>query len=120
MTLPRISLDQWAALAAVVEHGGYAQAAAALNKSQSSVTYAVQQIESQLGIKAFVIKGRKAVLTPTGEALTRRARYLLNEAQALEQLSKRLSAGWEAEVRIAVEQIFPTWLLFECLDRLGK
>jgi DNA-binding transcriptional LysR family regulator len=120
MSSPRITLDQWSALVAVVEAGSYAKAADALHKSQSSVTYAVQQLESQLGVKAFKIEGRKATLTPTGELLYRRARYLLDEAGALEQSSKRLSAGWEAEIRLAVEVIFPTWLLLQCLDRLGK
>ena len=104
----------------MVDAGGYAKAAEALHKSQSSVTYAVQQLESQLGVKAFRIEGRKASLTPTGELLYRRARYLLDEAAALEQSAKRLSAGWEAEIRIAVEIIFPTWLLLQCLDRLGQ
>jgi DNA-binding transcriptional LysR family regulator len=120
MPAPRITLDQWRALLAVVDAGSYAKAATALHKSQSSVTYAVQQLESQLGVKAFEIKGRKANLTPTGELLYRRATYLLNEASALEQSAQRLSAGWEAEVRLAVETIFPTWLLLECLDRLGQ
>ena len=120
MAAPRITLDQWRALLAVVDEGGYARAAKALHKSQSSVTYAVQQLESQLGVKAFKIEGRKASLTPTGDLLYRRARYLLDEAAGLEQSAKRLSAGWEAEIRMAVEVIFPTWLLLECLDRLGK
>jgi DNA-binding transcriptional LysR family regulator len=84
------------------------------------VTYAVQQLESLLGVKAFKIEGRKAMLTPTGDLLYRRARYLVNEAAGIEQSAKKLSAGWEAEIRISVEVIFPTWLLLECLDRLGK
>ncbi len=120
MAAPRITLEQWRAFMAVVDRGGYARAAESLHKSQSSVTYAVQKLESQLGVKAFRIEGRKAGLTPTGELLYRRARYLLDEAAGLEQSAKRLSAGWEAEVRLAVEVIFPTWLLLECLDRLGK
>src|SRR5882672_2595004 len=116
---PRITLDQWSALAAVVEAGGYAKAAETLHKSQSSVTYAVQQVQSQLGVKAFQIAGRKAVLTPTGELLYRRARYLLDEAAALERSSKRISAGWEAEIRIAVEIVVPAWLVLRCLDKFG-
>src|SRR2546423_13065296 len=119
MNEPRITLDQWSALAAVVEADGYAKAAERLHKSQSSVTYAVQQVESQLGIKAFRIEGRKAALTPTGELLYRRARYLLDEAAALERASKRISAGWEAQIRVAIESIFPAWLLLQCLDKLG-
>lgn len=115
-----ITLEQWRTLISVVDTGGYAQAAEALHKSQSSVTYAVQKIESLLGVKAFEIQGRKAILTPTGRFLYRRARALLDESSALERAARRLSAGWEAEIRIAAEIIFPTWLLLDCLDKLGK
>ena len=119
MSVPRITLDQWAALVAVVEAGGYAKAAETLHKSQSSVTYAVQQLESQLGVKAFEIKGRKAVLTPAGELLHRRARVLLDEAASIEKAAKSASAGWEAEIRIAGEIVFPAWLLLKCFDKLN-
>lgn len=117
---PHISLDQWRALIAVVEAGGYAQAAETLHKSQSSVTYAVQKIESQLGVRAFEIQGRKAALTPTGQMLYRRARALVAEAADLEQAAHKLSAGWEAEIGLAVEVLFPTSMLFESLARFGE
>lgn len=120
MRLPHISLEQWRCLIAVVEAGGYARAAEALHKSQSSVTYAVQKLESTLQVRAFEIHGRKAKLTPTGEMLYRRARLLLEDADAIERAASRASAGWEAEIAIAVEILFPTWLMFQCLDRFGK
>ncbi len=114
-TAPRIALDQWRALLAVVESGGYAQAADALHKSQSTVTYAVQKIQSALGLKVFEIRGRKAVLTEAGQVLVRRARTLVEEAAALEQGAKAMAADWKPELQLAVEVIFPTWLLLECL-----
>jgi len=117
---PHITLEQWRALIAVVDTGGYAQAAELLHKSQSSVTYAVQKLESLLNVRAFEIQGRKAVLTGTGQLLYRRARSLLDEAGALERAARRLSAGWEAEIRIAAEMIFPTWLLLDCLQQFGQ
>jgi DNA-binding transcriptional LysR family regulator len=120
MRLPHITLEQWRCLAAVVEAGGYAQAAEALHKSQSSVTYAVQKLESTLGVSAFEIQGRKARLTPTGEMLYRRARLLLEDADAIERAASKASAGWEAEISIAVEVLFPNWLMMECLDRFGR
>ena len=116
---PRITLDQWQALMAVVDAGGYARAAEALHKSQSSVTYAVQKLESLLGVKAFEIHGRKAILTPTGQLLYRRARALLDDAGGLEQAARTLSAGWEAEIYLAVDIVFPTWLLLKCFERFG-
>ena len=117
---PRVTLEQWQALVAVVDAGGYAKASQALHKSQSSVTYAVQKLQSQLGVKAFEIAGRKAKLTPTGELLYRRARVLLEEAESAEQAAKSLSAGWEAEIRLVAEALFPSWLLFKCLERFGS
>ena len=114
-----VTLEQWKALISVVDSGGYEKAAEALNKSQSSVTYAVQKLQSQLGVKAFEVKGRKAVLTPTGKFLYARARALVDEAAAMERAAKKLSAGWEAEIGIAVEVAFPSWLLLDCLDRFG-
>jgi len=114
MVNPKISLDQWRALVAVVEAGGYAQAAERLHKTQSTITYAVQKLEQLLAIKVFEIQGRKAVLTPAGQVLYRRGRRLLEEATQLEQAARELGAGWEPELRLAVDAIFPTWLLLQC------
>ena len=120
MAHPRISLEQWRALLTVVDAGVYAQAAAVLHKSQSAVTYAVQKIEALLGVKAFEVTGRKARLTQTGEVLYRRAKSLLEEAGALEVAAGQLAAGWEPELRLAVEIVFPTWLLLQCFARFGE
>ncbi len=117
---PRITLEQWRALQAVVEAGGYAQAAEALHKSQSTITYAVQQIQKLLDVKAFEIHGRKAALTEAGQVLYRRARTLLEEAAALERGAAEMAQDWQPEIRLAVEMIFPTWLLLECLAEFAR
>lgn len=116
---PKITLEQWRALLAVVDEGGYAQAAEVLHKSQSAVTYAVQKLESMLGVKAFEIQGRKAILTPTGQLLYRRARVLLQEAGELEDTARAVSSGWEAEIGIAADVVFPSWLMVDCLAKFG-
>jgi len=117
---PRISLEHWRSLLAVVDAGGYAQAAEVLHKSQSAVTYSVQKMEALLGVKIFEVVGRKAHLTSTGEVLYRRAKALLEEASALEGAAGSLAAGWEPELRLSVEIIFPTWLLLQCLGRFAE
>lgn len=120
MTHPRISLEQWRTFMAVVEAGGYAQAAEALHKSQSAVTYAVQKLELLLAIKTFEIQGRKAVLTQAGQVIYRRARTLVEEALALERGAESMSQDWKPELSLAVEVVFPTWLLLECLGEFAK
>ena len=67
--MARTSLDQWAALALVVDRGGYAQAAAALHKSQSAVSYGIARLQEALDLPLLVVKGRKAELTEHGHAL---------------------------------------------------
>ena len=114
MADPRISLDQWNVLVSVVESGGYAKAAERIHRSQSTLTYSIKKLESLLGVKAFERKGRKAVLTPTGELLYRRAKVLLEDTARLEKAAGELAKGWEPEIRIAVDIIFPTWLLLRC------
>jgi DNA-binding transcriptional LysR family regulator len=119
LAAPRITLDQWRCLVMVVEAGGYAQAAQRLNKSQSSVTYAVQKLQSVLSVQAFEVQGRKAVLTPAGQMLYQRARTLLEEAGGIERAARKVSAGYESEITLAVEILFPTWLTMQCLARFG-
>ena len=63
----KVTLEQWRAFLAVVDAGGYARAAEVLNKSQSSVSYAVAQLEAALDVKVFQLQGRKAVATPAGD-----------------------------------------------------
>lgn len=115
-----ISLEQWRCLVAVVDAGGYAQAASVLYKSQSAVTYAIQKMEAVLDVKIFVIQGRRAILTAVGQMLYQRARQLLDDSASLEKAAGRASAGWESEIAIAAEVIFPVWLLLECFNRFGE
>lgn len=116
----RVQLAQWRVLRAVVDAGGYAQAAERLHKSQSAVTYAVQKLERTLGVAVFQLQGRKAVLTAAGELLYRRAGSLLADAAALEQAGTDLAAGGETELRLAVDVVFPTWLLLSVLGEFAQ
>ncbi len=120
MPTPKITLDQWAALVSVVESGGYAKAGAHLHKSQSTLTYAIQRLEELLGVKVFELRGRRSVLTATGALLYRRGKTLLDEAGRLEHAAGELARGWESEIRIAVEIIYPTWLLLQCFAAFAR
>jgi DNA-binding transcriptional LysR family regulator len=120
MAGPKISLDQWKALVSVVESGGYAKAAERIHKSQSTLSYSIQKLERLLKVKVFEIEGRKARLTDAGHVLYTRGKALVEEAGQLERVADALASGREAEVRFAVEIIFPTWLLLECMARFGQ
>lgn len=101
------TLEQWRILQAVVDCGGYAQAASHLNKSQSSLNHAVAKLQNQLGVSLLEVKGRKAFLTPQGEVLLRRSRQITQSVSELERLANNLEQGWEPHLTIARDLVYP-------------
>ena len=120
MSQPRVPLDHWRVLQAVVDHGGFDAAAEHLGRSQSAVSYAVQRLQEQLPVAVLAREGRRTVLTEAGEALLRRSRALVGEAAALEELAATLAEGWEAEIAIAVDVICPPEVILPALAELGE
>jgi DNA-binding transcriptional LysR family regulator len=120
MALAKTSLEQWAVLAAVIDHGGFAQAAIALNRSQSAVSYAVARLQEALEVPLLVIEGRKAVLTAHGQVLLKRSRALLADLRKLELLAHNLKQGWEPELRLVVDAAFPRERLLNIVAELQQ
>lgn len=120
MRTPKITLEQWASFKAVVDHGSFAMAAEALNKSQSSISYAVSRLNEQLPRPVLVLNGRKAVLTDDGKVLYRRATQLLAHAQDTEAVARQLAQGLESEVTIALDHLLDMRLIIPSLDRLAQ
>ena len=103
MKNPRVSLEQWLAFRTVVDCGSYAMAAQTLNKSQSSISYAIARLNEQLPQPVLILDGRKAVMTDAGQVLYRHAEQLLNQASQAEAIASSLALGFESEVAIAVD-----------------
>ena len=120
MTLAKTSLEQWAVLAAVVDAGGFAQAAHRLHRSQSAVSYALAQLQQSLGLPLLAIEGRKSVLTAHGNTLLARARPLLKDLDTLEQLARSLKQGWEPELTLVVDAAFPRAALLGIVAELQQ
>jgi len=117
---PKTTPDQWIALANVVDLGGYAMAAEALDRSQSAVSYQVTRLQDALGCRLLEVKGRRAVLTAQGEALLARARGLLGEWRALEEFAGSLERGFEAVLNVVVDAAFPRGRLLSALLELRQ
>jgi DNA-binding transcriptional LysR family regulator len=118
--LARTSLEQWAVLAAVVDEDGFGQAAEALNKSQSAVSYAVARLQESLGIGLLEVDGRKAVLTAHGKTLLKRARPLIRDLETIERLAQSLKQGWEPELKLVVDVAFPRQCLLDIIAELQQ
>ena len=112
----RISLEQWRMFRAVVDAGGFNQAAHKVHKSQSSIHNAVSKIESSLNVKLFHNEGRRTQLTEAGELLLRRANFLLEEAAKVEAVGHTLGQGTETHLNIAIDEIYPKDKLYQVLE----
>ena len=115
----KTTLEQWRMLEAVVRHGGFAQAAKAIHKSQSTINHAVHKLQDQLGLPLLEVVGRKAQLTEAGALMLRRASQLLEQAAQLEQVADSLGSGTEAEIRLAVDEVYPHDSLVAALQALA-
>lgn len=116
----RTTLDEWEILHAVVQLGGFAPAAKQLNRSQSTISYAIARLQDHLGIKLFEIRGRRAQLTELGRVLLADVEPHLAGFQNLEQRARSLASGGESEVRISVDSIFPNSRLFAALAEYAQ
>jgi DNA-binding transcriptional LysR family regulator len=110
------SIDQLTVLTAVADAGGLAAAARRLGRATSAVSYAIDNLEAQLGLKLFDrVTTRRPRLTRGGEAVLADARRVLGELDGLKARVRGLSEGLEAEVALAVDVMLPTARLVDAL-----
>lgn len=101
----KTTLDQWLTLFEIDKAGSIQAAAIELNKSHTTLIYAIKKLEDQLGVSLLKVEGRRAVLTDDGKSLLRRAGSMIEQAKALEDISTQLSQGVEAEITIAMDHL---------------
>ena len=75
MDVGQPTLDQLRVFLAVADQGSFNRAAKKLGRAISAVSYAITQLEAQLGVSVFERKGSRApVLTEAGAASLPRRR----------------------------------------------
>lgn len=103
------SLDQLRVLIAVVEAGSLAAAGRRLGRATSAVSYALGNLETQLGVAVFERRAtRRLQLTEAGKVVLAEACALTRGVDGLRARVKGLADGLEAEVSIAVDVMLPT------------
>ncbi|HDR9277477.1 TPA: LysR family transcriptional regulator [Burkholderia vietnamiensis] len=103
----KLSFEVMEALDAIDRTGTFAEAAVLLHRVPSALTYLVQKTESELGVTLFDRSGRRAQLTDAGRLLVDDGRRLLRAGRELEDRIRGVHAGWEAELRLCVDEILP-------------
>lgn len=114
------TLDAWEILQTVVQLGGFAPAAKKLNRSQSTISYAIGRLQVQLGVQLFDIRSRKAHLTEAGRLLLADVEPHLAGFHSLEQRASAMATGGARNVRISIDSLFPNDRLFETLGAFSR
>ncbi len=109
----KISIDALLRLDAIDRKGSFAAAAHELHCVPSAVSYAVQKLEEDLNVLLFDRRGHRAKLTAAGRELLDEGRHILRATGELEAHVKRVATGWEAELRIAYDDIIATRAILE-------
>src|ERR1700724_3762707 len=103
------SIDQLKVFLTVVEAGSFAAAGRRLGRATSAVSYAIANLEQQLGGQLVDRdQTRRPALTEAGAAVLSEARSVSVGVDNLRAKVKGLLDGLEGEIALAVDVMLPT------------
>ncbi len=102
-----LDLDHLRVFDAIARYGSVTAAARKLYRSPSTVSYIVRRLESALGVTLLDRSAHRVNLTPQGRMLVVEARSLLAQAERITHKVRRVNAGWEPEIGIAISDLVP-------------
>lgn len=99
----RFSLEQLQVFVAAVQAGSFSAAARRLGRTQSTVSAAIANLETDLGVALFDRSTRVPSLTPVGHKLLLQAEAVLERCLALEGSADSLAEQVEPSLTLAIE-----------------
>ena len=107
-------------LCAVAEHRHFSKAAAACHVTQSTLSAAIKDLESQLGVVVFERTKKTVFITPLGERLLHQARIILGDVQNFVSLARANEGALTGEVRLGVIPTIGPFILPPILSELRR
>jgi LysR family transcriptional regulator, carnitine catabolism transcriptional activator len=96
-----MDLHQLEAAVAVAEHGNFTRAAGELHLTQPALSYAIANLEAELGVELFHRGGRIVSVTTSGEAFLAGARETLRGADRLRATMAEISGVVSGRLEVA-------------------
>ena len=92
---------------AVAETGSFSAAARRLNRKQSAVSYAVANLERQLGVSLFErVDGQGPATTEVGRLLLREMEAVVRRSDEIKNQARAAAAGSENELAIVIDSLY--------------
>jgi DNA-binding transcriptional LysR family regulator len=120
MALDSLTLDQLRVFEAIAATGSFSAAARKLRRAQSAVSYAIGNLETQLGVALFERSGQRPLLTEAGRSLLTDARAVALKVDGLRARARGLQQGLETELALVVDVMFPMDVLVAALDEFRQ
>ena len=114
------SIKQLKYLCAVAEHRHFSKAAAACHVTQSTLSAAIAELESQLGVKVFERNKKTVLITSLGEKLLVQARIVLGDVEDFIGIARAHEAPLVGDLRLGVIPTIGPFLLPAILSDLRK
>lgn len=118
MHLP--TLRQLEFLCAIADEGSFSKAAEACHVTQPTLSSAIKEVESLLGIQLIERESRGASLTRAGEAAVERARTILSDTADLVSAARQAGAPLSGPFRLGAIPTIAPFLLPRTLKTLRK
>lgn len=114
------SIKQLKYICAVAEHRHFSKAADACFVTQSTLSAAIQDLESQLGVVIFERSKKSVLITPLGESLLNQARVILGDVEDFVSIARSHEDLLTGELRLGVIPTIGPFLLPSLLSELRK
>ena len=114
------SIKQLKYLCAVAEYRHFSKAAAACHVTQSTLSAAIQELESQLGVKIFERNKKTVLITSLGQKLLVQARIVLGDVEDFVGIARAHEAPLVGDLRLGVIPTIGPFLLPAILSELRK
>ena len=114
------SIKQLKYLCAVAEHRHFTKAADACFVTQSTLSAAIAELESQLDAKVFERNKKSVLITPLGEKLLKQARVILGDVEDFVALAKAHAEPLSGDLRLGVIPTIGPFLLPPMLTSLRR
>ena len=115
-----ITYDYYRIFYYVAKYGSFTKAAEIIGNSQPNITRAMNNLESQIGLKLFIRNKRGIVLTPEGEQLFEHIKVAFFHIYQAEEEMKNQSSMASGSVVIGVSEIALHEVLLPVLSGFNK
>lgn len=114
-----LSFEQLLAFVTVVEQGSFRAAARKLNKTQPTISAAIQNLELEIGFSLFERTHAKAVLTEKGGRFNEVTRPLLTQYQALLNTASAMSESEQMVYRVGIDPLLSNQEVRLCVHQFS-